>query len=99
MVGDARSLHRFRGAATRGGGLENPTFDLLPSLRNARGLKVEVLDTLGVLAMFAVNHTQPPFDNPKLLRAILPAVNQEDYLDAVLGDERALGQKAGIFTP
>jgi peptide/nickel transport system substrate-binding protein len=78
---------------------ENPTFDLLPSLRKARGLKVEVLDTLGVLAMFAVNHTQPPFDNPKLLRAILPAVNQEDYLDAVLGDERALGQKAGIFTP
>jgi peptide/nickel transport system substrate-binding protein len=93
--------------ATQGGALqrgevdwvEQPSFDLLPSLRKMPGVTVEVLDDLGVLAVIGLNHTQPPFDNRKLLRAILPAVNQDDYLDAVLGEERSLGQKAGIFTP
>ncbi len=79
--------------------VEQPSFDLLASYRKLPGVTVEVLDSLGVLGVIGVNHTQPPFDNRKLLQAILPAVNQDDYLDAVLGDERALGQKAGIFTP
>jgi peptide/nickel transport system substrate-binding protein len=79
--------------------IEQPSFDLLPSLRKMPGVTVEVLDPLGALGMIAMNHTQPPFDNRKLLQAILPAVNQDDYLDAVLGDERELGHKAGIFTP
>ncbi|MBN8873353.1 MAG: ABC transporter substrate-binding protein [Rhodospirillales bacterium] len=78
---------------------ENPIADLLPLLRKAPGIKVEVLDPLGALGVLAVNHTQAPFDNPKLLQAILPALNQHDYLDAVLGDQQSLGQVAGFFIP
>lgn len=78
---------------------ENPIADLLPLLRKAPGIKVEVLDPLGALGVVAVNHTQPPFDNPKLLQAILPAINQHDYLDAVLGDQQSLGRTAGFFIP
>ena len=76
---------------------ENPLFDLLPMLKTADGIKIEVLDPLGALGVLAVNHTQPPFDNPKLLQAILPALNEQDYMDAVLGEQQALGRTAGFF--
>ncbi len=78
---------------------ENPLFDLLPSLKKMPGIKVEVLDPLGALGVIGVNHTQPPFDNPKLLKALLPALNQQEYLDAVLGEQQQLGKKAGFFIP
>ena len=76
---------------------ENPLFDLLPMLKTANGIKTEVLDPLGALGVLAVNHTQPPFDNPKLLRAMMVALNQQDYMDAVLGDQQSLGHTAGFF--
>jgi peptide/nickel transport system substrate-binding protein len=78
---------------------ENPLFDLQPMLRKSPGIKLEVLDPLGALGVVAVNHTQPPFDNPKLLQAMLVAINQQDYLDAVLGDQQQLGKTAGFFIP
>jgi peptide/nickel transport system substrate-binding protein len=78
---------------------ENPISDLLPLLKQSAGIKTDVLDPLGALGVLAVNHTQPPFDNQKLLQAILVAINQQDYLDAVLGDQQALGRKAGFFIP
>ncbi len=78
---------------------ENPLFDLLPLLKQTAGVKLEVLDPLGALGVVAVNHTQPPFDNPKLLQAILVAINEHDYLDAVLGDQQDLGRTAGFFIP
>jgi peptide/nickel transport system substrate-binding protein len=79
---------------------ENPLVDLIPDLRRTKGIKLEVLDPLGVLGVVAFNHTQPPFDNPKLLAALVPGFNQGDYLDAALGDQReALGKTSGVFIP
>jgi peptide/nickel transport system substrate-binding protein len=78
---------------------ENPLSDLLTMLKTSPGVKLEVLDPLGALGVVAVNHTQPPFDNPKLLQAMLVAINQQDYLDAVLGDQQSLGRTAGFFVP
>jgi peptide/nickel transport system substrate-binding protein len=78
---------------------ENPLFDLLPLLKSSPGIKVEVLDPLGALGVVAVNHTQPPFDNPKLLQAMLVAIDQHDYLSAVLGDQQQYGRTAGFFIP
>ena len=79
---------------------ENPLFDLQPSLRKNPNLVVEVLSPLGAVGVLAFNHTQPPFDNPKLLKAIQAAFSQQDIIDAVLGDQaKALSQKSGVFTP
>jgi peptide/nickel transport system substrate-binding protein len=79
---------------------ENPIFDLLPMLRADPNVKVEVLSALGAVGVVAFNHTQPPFDNPKLLQALLPAFSQQDIIDAVLGDQAtALSHKSGVFTP
>ncbi|RKK04107.1 ABC transporter substrate-binding protein [Pseudoroseomonas wenyumeiae] len=80
--------------------LQRPDFDLLGMLRGMRNVKVAVNDKVGVLAMMALNHIQPPFDNPKLLRAILSAVNQEDFMAAAVGAEPELFHvPAGVFTP
>jgi peptide/nickel transport system substrate-binding protein len=35
------------------------------------------------------NHLHPPFNDVRLRRAILAAVNQEDYMRAIMGDDRS----------
>lgn len=75
-------------------------FDLLPMLRGAEGVHVTVNDKVGVLGVLGVNHLYPPFDNPKLLRALLGAVTQAEFMEAAVGAETALSHvPAGVFTP
>jgi peptide/nickel transport system substrate-binding protein len=46
------------------------------------------------------NVLHPPFDNVKLRRAILPALNQEDFMDAAMGGDKELSRTGvGVFTP
>jgi peptide/nickel transport system substrate-binding protein len=47
-------------------------------LRKAPGIKVEVFDKLGSLMLMAFNFYHPPFDNVKLRRAVMSAINQQD---------------------
>jgi peptide/nickel transport system substrate-binding protein len=80
--------------------IQQPQVDLLPLLRRNRQVRVAVNDRIGVIGMIALNHLQPPFDNPKLRQAILPALNQADFVAAVLGNETELFRiPAGTFTP
>ena len=79
--------------------LEFPVLDLLPMLRKSPGCEVERYDPLGSLAMIAFNHLYPPFDNPKLLRALLPAIDQKEYVTAWVGEQQDLGlYPVGVFT-
>ncbi len=79
--------------------VDNPIFDLVPQLRKAPGVKVDVFDTLGVIAVVGMNHLHPPFNNQKLRQALLMAINQQDVIDAVLGEAAELGKTgAGFFT-
>ena len=74
--------------------------DLLPLLRRNGNIKVEVQDPAGTIALMRMNHLQPPFDNPAIRRAVLGAVNQADFLQAVMGDDTSLWHAgAGMFTP
>ncbi|UFN47554.1 ABC transporter substrate-binding protein [Roseomonas sp. OT10] len=80
--------------------VQQPSYDLVGSLRRVRGVKVAVNDKVGVMGMVALNHLHPPFDNPKLLRAILGAVNQDDFMQAAVGAEPELFRvPCGVFTP
>ncbi len=80
--------------------IEQPLFDLLPSLRKARGCRVLRRDDVGAIAMLAFNHLHPPFNNPKLLRALLPAVDQQQFMEAAYGDAAELFRTGvGVFTP
>jgi peptide/nickel transport system substrate-binding protein len=80
--------------------IQQPTFDLLPLLRKSEGVKVAVNDPLGVVGMLGINHLHPPFDNPKLRRALLSAIDQKDFMEAALGAETSLYHlPSGVFTP
>jgi peptide/nickel transport system substrate-binding protein len=79
--------------------LEFPVLDLLPMLRKTPGCDVVRYDPLGSLAIIAFNHLYPPFDNPKLLRALLPAIDQREYVTSWVGEQQDLGQyPVGFFT-
>jgi peptide/nickel transport system substrate-binding protein len=68
---------------------ELPLHDLLPSLRRNRNLVVHVRDQLGTYAMMRFNHLHPPFNNVAIRRAVAMAVNQEDFMRSVVGDDPA----------
>ena len=61
--------------------------DLLPVLRQDRGLVVRTQDPAGLIATMRFNQLHPPFDNPAIRRAVLGAVTQADYMAAVSGPD------------
>ncbi len=63
------------------------TSDLLPMLRASPALQVRIMDPSGVSCIMRPNHLQPPFNNPAIRRALLGAVNQTDFMTAVVGDD------------
>lgn len=79
--------------------LEQPLIDLLPLFRRNAQLKVITNDPFGVIGVIVFNHLQPPFDNVKLRRALLPAVDQSEYVAAVMGNEANTAKTGvGVFT-
>jgi peptide/nickel transport system substrate-binding protein len=78
--------------------VEQPLIDLVGSLKKMPGVNVASYDKLGVLAMVVVNHLYPPFDKPAVLRAILAATNQQECVQAVVGEQTELGvSPVGFF--
>jgi len=69
--------------------IENPPHDLLPLLEpESDTIALVNLNPLGNQYMFRLNHLHPPFNNVKLRRAALAAIQQEDFLKAVIGDPK-----------
>jgi peptide/nickel transport system substrate-binding protein len=66
---------------------EQVNADLAPLLRRSRGVQVEVLNTLGYIGVARFNCLHPPFNNPAIRRALLLALDQEDYLRGVTGND------------
>jgi peptide/nickel transport system substrate-binding protein len=66
--------------------MENPAWDILPVLSANPELKVETLNKLGFQTLGRMNFLYPPFDNVKVRRAALLAMNQKDVLDALVGN-------------
>jgi peptide/nickel transport system substrate-binding protein len=66
--------------------MENPSFDILPVLAGNKDLHVETLDKIGLQTVGRMNFLYPPFDNVKVRRAALLAMNQKDVLDALVGN-------------
>jgi peptide/nickel transport system substrate-binding protein len=68
--------------------LEITPWDLLPMLAANRDIKIEVLNKLGYQAIGRMNFLHPPFDNPKVRRAAFMAINQKDFMDAMVGNDK-----------
>ncbi len=80
--------------------VERPLLDLVPKLKATAGVTVEQVDPMGFFAILWLNNAAPPFDNPKLRHALLLALRQEDFMQAIVGDLPGLTRTGmGIFTP
>ena len=79
---------------------EYPATDLLPLLRRNRDIFVENPDPTGFIGLLRFNHTQPPFNDPAMRRALLGAIQQEDFMRAVAGTDPAMWNPGiGFFPP
>jgi peptide/nickel transport system substrate-binding protein len=79
---------------------EAPNADLLPLLARNRNVELQTIDTTGSIGVIRINHLQPPFNNPAILRALLSAVDQSEFMMAISGEDRKLwNDNVGFFTP
>ncbi len=79
---------------------ENPTIDLLVTLKGKPGLTTEVKDHTGSIGVMRFNCLYPPFDSAAIRRIVLSAVNQREFMQAVAGAEPELIRTGiGLFVP
>jgi peptide/nickel transport system substrate-binding protein len=78
---------------------EYPIPDLIPVLRKNRNVAVDIADPLGSIGGIRMNHLHPPFNDAPARRAVLMAVNQEDFMRAFLDDDSLWKPMHGVFTP
>ncbi len=69
---------------------EQPIPDLLPQLGRHKDIALQIDIPQGRESVMRLNHLQAPFNNVKVRRAVLMAVNQEDYMRATMGDDTSL---------
>ena len=73
--------------------------DLGPLLARDPRLVVQVQDFIGGEMIMRFNALHPPFDNPKVRAAILPAIDQAEFMTAIAGDDRRLWRdRVGVFS-
>jgi peptide/nickel transport system substrate-binding protein len=77
--------------------LENPTFEVLPTLESDKDIKVGTLNKYGFQAFGRMNFLYPPFDNVNVRRAALLAINQKDVLDALIGNPKYYKTCVALF--
>ncbi len=62
--------------------------DLIPLLSKNKQVTVKNIDPLGSMGMIRFNFLHPPFNNEKLRRAVMYAVDQNDYVIGIAGDKK-----------
>jgi peptide/nickel transport system substrate-binding protein len=62
--------------------------DLAPLLQANKDVVVANVDPLGSIGIMRFNHLQPPFNNEKIRQALLYAVDQQDVMTALAGEEK-----------
>jgi peptide/nickel transport system substrate-binding protein len=79
---------------------EQPLFDLLPLMKRSPDLETSLVEVTGNIGILRMNHLFPPFDNPAIRRALLPALDQADFMTAVVGDNPSAWRGGiGYFAP
>jgi peptide/nickel transport system substrate-binding protein len=77
--------------------IESPAHDLLPVLEKDKSVQIFIPDPLGSTYVLRFNWKQPPFDDVRYRRAAMLALNQKDFLQAVIGDPRYFKVCKGMF--
>jgi peptide/nickel transport system substrate-binding protein len=69
--------------------IEDVPPDLMPQLRTVKGVELKPYGKGSNMLTLRMNWLQPPFNNVKVRRAALAALNQTEYLDAQIGDPQS----------
>jgi peptide/nickel transport system substrate-binding protein len=84
---------------------EQPTADLFPLVQRNRNIQVDITNNTGLIGIFRPNHLTAPFNNPAVRRAVITAINQMDFMTAVIGEATVPGRATlrregiGFFAP
>jgi ABC-type transport system substrate-binding protein len=79
---------------------EQPTPELRALFAKDKNIVVDVLDPNGLCSALRLNASQPPFNDKALRQALLPAIDQADFMAAIVGDDPKDWKKVGgVFTP
>ena len=73
--------------------------DLHEMLGKAKGITVQAKDPYNWYAIARFNHLQKPFNNVKLRRALLAAIDQEDFMRAGFGDDQQVWRTCKAMLP
>jgi peptide/nickel transport system substrate-binding protein len=68
---------------------EQAQADLVPLLRRNADIVIAPSNPQGYIGGLRFNHLHPPFNDVRLRRAVLAAVNQEDYMRAIMGEDHS----------
>ena len=79
---------------------ELPTADLFPLIKGNPRLSLTVHDKTGYMGFMRLNHLTAPFNNPAIRQALFGAIDQDDFMQAVVGTDPALRRSGmGFFCP
>jgi peptide/nickel transport system substrate-binding protein len=67
---------------------EQAQADLVPLLRRNADIVIAPSNPQGYIGGLRFNHLHPPFNDVRLRRAVLAAVNQTDYMTAIMGNDQ-----------
>ncbi|MEJ0019881.1 MAG: ABC transporter substrate-binding protein [Acetobacteraceae bacterium] len=76
---------------------EAPPLDFIAMLEDNPDITVMQIDNLGVQGLIRPNSKNPPFDNYKARQALLYMVNQEDYMQAAVGNPKLYMKYCGAY--
>lgn len=68
--------------------IEDTPFDLIPLISRSRDIEIRATDPLGSQIVGRMNFLYPPFDKVEIRRAAMLALNQKDFLDALVGNPK-----------
>ncbi|MEJ0020205.1 MAG: ABC transporter substrate-binding protein [Acetobacteraceae bacterium] len=79
---------------------ENPTIDLLGTLKGMPALTTVVKDHSGATGIMRFNCLHPPFDSAAIRRIVVSAIDQHEFMEAVAGAAPELIRTGmGLFVP
>ncbi|RKK03763.1 ABC transporter substrate-binding protein [Pseudoroseomonas wenyumeiae] len=63
--------------------IEQPSPDVVSTLERNRQVRTMAYNPVGFQVWLRLNHTQPPFNDPRARQALLHIINQQDVLDGM----------------
>lgn len=79
---------------------EQPPPEIQQLLSRNRQVRIEAIDVLPLVAVLRFNFLHAPFNDKKMRQALLPAIDQADFMAAVVGNDPAnYRTDVGVFTP